>query len=88
MARQWHRRLRQAGAVADLHVYEGLVHGDYAFQHDTPECAERYRENSTLSCCTIYLRVVLKPADSGLSEVSRGCWAWRVLRAMAPQAPP
>jgi epsilon-lactone hydrolase len=39
-----HRRLRQAGALADLHVYEGAAHGDYVFQRDTPECAEHYRE--------------------------------------------
>ncbi len=39
-----HRRLRQAGAVADLHVYEGSAHCDYIFQRDTPECTEHYRE--------------------------------------------
>jgi acetyl esterase/lipase len=39
-----HRRLRQAGVLADLHVYEGSSHCDYIFQPDTPECAEHYRE--------------------------------------------
>ena len=39
-----HRRLRQAGVVADLHVYEGLSHGDYAFEVKTPESVEHYRE--------------------------------------------
>jgi acetyl esterase/lipase len=39
-----HRRLRQAGAIADLHVYEGAAHGDYMFQRNTSESAEHYRE--------------------------------------------
>jgi epsilon-lactone hydrolase len=40
-----HRRLRAAGVVADLHVYEGFSHGDYdVFPPDTPECAEHYKE--------------------------------------------
>ena len=39
-----HRRLRQAGVVADLHVYEALSHGDYAFEAKTPGSAEHYKE--------------------------------------------
>jgi len=45
-----HRKLRRAGTVADLHVYEGLAHGDYALQIESPEEAEHYTElNSFLA---------------------------------------
>jgi monoterpene epsilon-lactone hydrolase len=39
-----HRKLRQAGVEADLHVYEGVAHADYAAMADTLECAEHYAE--------------------------------------------
>ena len=39
-----HRKLRRAGAAADLHVYEGLAHGDYLLQIGSPEEAEHYTE--------------------------------------------
>jgi acetyl esterase/lipase len=32
-----HRKLRQAGAVADLHVFEGQSHAQYAGDGDAPE---------------------------------------------------
>ncbi len=39
-----HRRLRQAGAIADLHVYEGMAHADYEQSAELPESAEHYAE--------------------------------------------
>jgi acetyl esterase/lipase len=32
-----HRKLREAGATADLNVFEGLPHGAYMFAPGTPE---------------------------------------------------
>jgi monoterpene epsilon-lactone hydrolase len=37
-----HRKLRQAGVVADLHVFEGQSHAQY--NRDTPEGKEAYEE--------------------------------------------
>lgn len=39
-----HRMLRRAGVIADLHVYEGQAHVDYALMQGTPESAEHYAE--------------------------------------------
>lgn len=39
-----HRMLRRAGVVADLHIYEGQAHVDYALMLTTPESAEHYAE--------------------------------------------
>lgn len=39
-----HRALRRAGVDADLHIYEGQSHGDYAFVMNLPESAEHYAE--------------------------------------------
>lgn len=39
-----HRRMRKAGVEADLHVYEGLAHGDYVAIWNAPESAEHYAE--------------------------------------------
>jgi acetyl esterase/lipase len=39
-----HRKLRSADVVADLHVYEGLAHGDYAAVPNSPESHEHYAE--------------------------------------------
>lgn len=39
-----HRKLRAAGAHADLHVYEGMAHGDYLYFVDLPETADVFRE--------------------------------------------
>jgi acetyl esterase/lipase len=39
-----HRKLRQAGVPADLHVYEGFAHADYIELPDTPESVEHYAE--------------------------------------------
>lgn len=39
-----HRKLRAAGAVADLHVYEGVSHADYLLAPDSPESQEVYAE--------------------------------------------
>ncbi len=38
-----HRKMRVAGVVADLNVYEGVSHGDYAFV-DSPELQQAYGE--------------------------------------------
>jgi acetyl esterase/lipase len=42
-----HRKLRAAGVDADLHVYEGQSHGDYAAVADSPESHEHYVELNT-----------------------------------------
>ena len=39
-----HRKLRRAGVVADLHVYEGMAHAEYAALVGTPELTEHYAE--------------------------------------------
>lgn len=39
-----HAKLRKAGVDADLHVYEGLAHADFAVLFDTPEAAQHYVE--------------------------------------------
>ena len=39
-----HRKLRQAGVVADLNVYEGLSHAEYAFLTGSPEYLQTYGE--------------------------------------------
>jgi len=39
-----HRELRNAGVEADLNVYEGLSHAEYAFVIDSPEHESTYRE--------------------------------------------
>ena len=39
-----HRKLRAAGVVADLHVYEGVAHADYLILTDSPESKDVFRE--------------------------------------------
>lgn len=39
-----HRKLRAAGVVADLHVYEGMSHAGYLLSADTPESIDMYDE--------------------------------------------
>jgi epsilon-lactone hydrolase len=39
-----HRKLRQAGVEADLHVYEGQAHAHYLFDDTAPETAEVFGE--------------------------------------------
>jgi epsilon-lactone hydrolase len=39
-----HRKLRQAGGVADLHVFEGQSHAQYAGDPDAPETREHFGE--------------------------------------------
>jgi monoterpene epsilon-lactone hydrolase len=39
-----HRKLREAGVVADLHVFEALSHAGYAFDVKAPESTQAYGE--------------------------------------------
>jgi monoterpene epsilon-lactone hydrolase len=39
-----HRKMRAAGVIADLNVYEGQSHGDYLAWMDLPESREHYAE--------------------------------------------
>ncbi len=39
-----HRKMRVAGVVADLNVYEGVSHGEYAFVVDSPESQQVFGE--------------------------------------------
>ncbi len=39
-----HRKLRQAGVAADLHVFEGQSHAQYAGDPDAPETKEHFGE--------------------------------------------
>jgi epsilon-lactone hydrolase len=41
-----HRKLRQAGVVADLLVFEGLSHAQYLFDADAPESKEHFAETA------------------------------------------
>jgi epsilon-lactone hydrolase len=42
-----HRKLRAAGVTAELHVFEGMSHADYAAAFQTPESGEVLREVAT-----------------------------------------
>jgi acetyl esterase/lipase len=42
-----HRKLRDAGVVADLLVFEGLSHAQYLFSADAPESRQHFAELST-----------------------------------------
>ena len=39
-----HRRLREAGSIADLNVYEGMAHADYIQLPDSPESVQVFTE--------------------------------------------
>jgi monoterpene epsilon-lactone hydrolase len=39
-----HRKLRTAGVVADLNVYEGFSHGEYLKVFESPESQQVYAE--------------------------------------------
>jgi len=39
-----HRKLRQSGVIADLHVYEGMSHAGYLISSETPESKNMYEE--------------------------------------------
>jgi monoterpene epsilon-lactone hydrolase len=39
-----HRKLRRAGVVADLNVYEGMSHAQYQFNVDAPETKEAFTD--------------------------------------------
>ena len=39
-----HRKLREAGVVADPHVFEGMSHGQYLFSPDAPESRQHFAE--------------------------------------------
>jgi monoterpene epsilon-lactone hydrolase len=42
-----HRKLREAGVVADLLVFEGLSHAQYLFDADAPESKAHFAETAT-----------------------------------------
>ena len=42
-----HTKLRAAGVTADLLVFEGVSHGDYAFEATSPESSLAYSELDT-----------------------------------------
>ena len=42
-----HRKMRRAGTVAELHLYEGMSHAGYLLAVDTPESVDIYRELDT-----------------------------------------
>ena len=39
-----HRKLRAAGVIADLHVYEGVAHADYLILTESPESKDVFKE--------------------------------------------
>ena len=39
-----HRKLRRAGVVADLNVYEGQSHAQYSFNMNAPETTEAFTD--------------------------------------------
>ena len=41
-----HRKLRQAGVTAELHVFEGLSHNEYTMVPNAPETKEAFTEIS------------------------------------------
>ena len=43
-----HRKLREAGVVADLLVFEGLSHAQYLFDADAPESKEHFADGRVL----------------------------------------
>ncbi|RYY14716.1 MAG: alpha/beta hydrolase, partial [Alphaproteobacteria bacterium] len=42
-----HRKLRRAGVEADLNVYEGMSHAEYALNADAPETKEAFTDIAT-----------------------------------------
>jgi epsilon-lactone hydrolase len=46
-----HRKIRNAGVEADLHVYEGISHGEYLAPFDRPEVMDHYRELGAFLLC-------------------------------------
>jgi acetyl esterase/lipase len=42
-----HRKMKAAGVVADLNVYEGLSHVEYFVIPESPESLDLYRQLST-----------------------------------------
>lgn len=41
-----HRKLREAGVIADLIVFEGLSHAQYLFDANAPECKDHFSETA------------------------------------------
>jgi acetyl esterase/lipase len=41
-----HRKLREAGVIADLIVFEGLSHAQYLFDANAPESKEHFSETA------------------------------------------
>lgn len=41
-----HRKMRKAGVLAELNVYEGISHGEFLIEYDTQESADVYTEFS------------------------------------------
>ena len=39
-----HRKLRESGVIAELHVFEGLSHNEYAIVSTAPETREAFME--------------------------------------------
>ena len=44
-----HRKLREAGVVADLLMFEGLSHAQYLFDANAPESKEHFVETAAFS---------------------------------------
>lgn len=49
-----HRKLRQAGIFADLVLFEGMSHAEYALRYDTAESEELYRELKSFILDVLY----------------------------------
>lgn len=42
-----HRKLREAGVIADLNVFEGVSHVEYLLDGKSPECRDHFKEAAT-----------------------------------------
>ncbi|HHN73581.1 MAG TPA: alpha/beta hydrolase, partial [Thermopetrobacter sp.] len=44
LAARVHRKLRDTGVPAEIHIFEGLSHSEYNVPRDTPESLAAHRE--------------------------------------------
>ena len=64
-----HRALRRAGVDADLHIYEGQSHGDYAVVFNAPESVEHYAELNAFLLKHLLKSILPKAIDENMNNI-------------------
>ena len=67
-----HSKLRQAGTVADLLVYEGMSHADYIHEYASPEAHHFVSELSRF--LTQHLRHSSRPEPASMPPINSSRW--------------